>query len=292
MKRTIARSAIFLVILLIGIFSQPADAKQDWILDILNNPSRYWNTTVTIVGDILAVNPNPAGTTRGTYTVMDDSCPRNLAVQTRDLPQVGRQLRITGIVITDPNNANVPMIKELERSSPSFFSNKTYLLIAVVAALLILVIVFVILATRPKKAVETVRPPQRQTTYSQPIEATRLHTPSPTADKTSLYSSNVPNAKVIIEKGDDAGKEYSITNPITTIGRRGMRKNDVELTDDTVSKTQASIMYDPVADQFSIKNESTSNPTMINDQAITGLTPLKSNDTVKMGKTVFRFRRA
>jgi len=50
------------------VFAASAEAQETWIIDILGNPARYWNTTVTIVGQVQQVVPNPAGTTRGVYT--------------------------------------------------------------------------------------------------------------------------------------------------------------------------------------------------------------------------------
>jgi len=62
---------------------------------------------------------------RGTYTLLDDSCPNTITVRTKDLPPVGRAFSVSGVVLQDPNNANVPVIKELERADAGGLSAST-----------------------------------------------------------------------------------------------------------------------------------------------------------------------
>jgi predicted component of type VI protein secretion system len=75
-----------------------------------------------------------------------------------------------------------------------------------------------------------------------------------------------------------------------TIGRPGARKNDIELNDDTVSKQQASIYYDNTKKQFTIKNESTTNPTMVDKNVVTESAALENGSQIEMGKTVLKFK--
>ena len=72
------------------VLSVAASAEQVWINDILINPARYWNRTVTVVGQVQAVRANPEGTTRGFYTVLDDSCPNPITVRSNELPPLGK----------------------------------------------------------------------------------------------------------------------------------------------------------------------------------------------------------
>jgi len=66
---------------------------------------------------------------------------------------------------------------------------------------------------------------------------------------------------------------------------------DVELADDTVSKEQASIFYDNIKKTFTIRNESTTNPTLLNKNIITEAAELNHGDLIETGKTVFKFKR-
>lgn len=95
----------------------PAQARQAWIVDILANPARHWNRTVVLTGQVQNVVANPVGTTRRTYTFLDESCPNPITVRTNDLPPVGRTYTVTGIVIQDPTSA-APILKELSRAEP------------------------------------------------------------------------------------------------------------------------------------------------------------------------------
>ena len=106
----------FGVLGLVLLLPTAASAQQAWIADILANPSRHWNLKVTLVGQVQNAVANPAGTTRGTYTLLDDSGPTPITVRTTDLPPVGRTFSIVGIVLPDPVSG-APILKEVSRSS-------------------------------------------------------------------------------------------------------------------------------------------------------------------------------
>jgi hypothetical protein len=86
------------------------------IADILANPARHWNRTVTLVGEVQGAAANPAGTTRGTFTLLDDSSPTPMTVRSTDLPPVGRAFSVTGVVVQDPASG-APILKEISRGS-------------------------------------------------------------------------------------------------------------------------------------------------------------------------------
>jgi hypothetical protein len=272
-------------------------ADQEWIRDILERKDRYWNTTVTVIGQVAAVKADPEGTTRGTYQLRDESTKDLLTVATNDLPPVGRTYSVTGVILQSPENAAVPYLKEAKRSSPGLSSTIKLLLYGGGLLFLILLVVFIVLLLRPRAkgaAGVTIRPGVRPGAEVPDFDKTRkvspAGTPAPVSvpDKTQVYLSL--GADLIVEKGPDRGKEFSLHKQVTTIGRPGARKNDVELTDDTVSKEQASIFYDNVRKSFSIRNESTTNTTLVNKNIVTETTGLKNGDLIEMGKTVFRFK--
>ena len=282
------------------VFAASAAAQETWIVDILGNPARYWNTTVTVVGQVQTVTPNPAGTTRGTFTLLDESCPNPLTIRTNDLPPISRNFKVTGVIIQDAAQANVPVMKELSRSAPGMASTTLYLLIGAGVAFVVLLIIFIVLLTKPKKQAgiqETIRPGTRPMAVpSDPSKTTKIPAaPSPVAAAAGPAKTQVflrLDADIIIDKGPDQGKEFPLHQLVTTVGRPGSRKNDIELNDETVSKEQVSIYYDNVKKQFSVANESATNPTRINDQPISGPTVIENGALIEIGRTVLRFKKS
>jgi len=290
----------------------PAQAQQAWIVDILANPSRYWNRTVTLTGQVQNVTANPAGTTRGTYTLLDESCPNPITVRTSDLPPVGRTYAVTGVVMQDPTSGT-GYLKEMSRSEPGMSSLMLYSLIAAGIVFLGLLVLFIVMLLRPKRTVvtpaqapvvetirpklqDTIRPAARPVAPPPPVvpppdttKTTKIP-PAPVPDKTQVFTSL--GADLVVEKGPDKGREFTLHLPVTTLGRAGGRHNDVEVVDETVSKDQASIYYDTTTKQFSIANESATNPTKVNGQVISGPTSLDHGAIIEMGRTVVRFRKA
>lgn len=288
---------IFLTMLcLVLALSAPAQAKDEWINDILIAPARYWNMQVTLIGEVQNVNANPAGTTRGTYTLLDDSCPNTIVVRTKDLPPVGRAFRVTGIVMQDPANAAVPVIKELERAGAGGFSGQTRtLLIALGVLMALLVIVFLVLLLKPKKSASAqpgaqavITPQSRREGPKGPAPTIFVPRGAPHGGETQLLLN--PIAELSVEQGSDRGKVFTVTTNTCTIGRSGTRINDVQLSDPTVSKEQASLYYDAGSGKLSILNESAKNPTRVNGVVVEGTAPLKGNDLIEMGKTALRIK--
>ena len=286
------------ILTLICITAVQAAADQEWIRDILERKDRYWNTEITVAGQVVSVKADPEGTTRGTFQLRDESTKDTLTVATDDLPPVGKTYAVKGMVLQAPENASVPYLKEAKRTSPGLSAMMRLLLYAGILLFLVLLIVFLVLLLRPKSkgaAAATVRPGIRPGAGEPALDKTRKISPAgpaapaPAPDKTQVYVSL--GADLIVEKGPERGKEFTLHKQVTTIGRPGARKNDVELADDTVSKEQASIFYDNIKQTFTIRNESTTNPTLLNKNIITEAAELHDGDLIETGKTVFKFRR-
>lgn len=90
-------------------------ATQALIADIFANPARFWNRSVTLVGDVQSATANPAGTTRGIYTLLDDSSTTPITVRSTDLPPLGRTFSVVGTVTQDPASGQ-PILKETKRT--------------------------------------------------------------------------------------------------------------------------------------------------------------------------------
>ena len=297
MKKNIFRASMAFLFLTLFI-SINALADEVLINDILINPARYWNIQVTLVGEVQGVNADPAGTTRGTYTLLDDSCPNPIIIRTKDLPLVGHAFSVTGLVLQDPNHTNVPVIKELERADAGEYSTSTRNLLFVLGAiLLILVMIFVVLLLKPKKsAVLKPKPESEIKPEVQPEtpkgEGANLTVafpmPAVQGEETQLLQNRL--AELLVEQGSDKGKIFIVIKNTSTIGRSGTRFNDIVLTDSTISKEQASLHFDPVNGCFSIVNESAKNPTKVNGVIASQQVLLSGGELIEMGKTILRFK--
>jgi hypothetical protein len=297
MKKSTFRAGMVLLFMMSAL-NIHAQAKDELINDILINPARYWNMQVTVVGEVQNVTSDPAGTTRGTYTLLDDSCPNTITVRTKDLPPVGRAFRVTGLVLQLVNQANVPVIKELERTDASEFSASTRnLLLGLGAVLLILIIIFVTLLLKPKKnaaarsmsdAESEPEAKHAERKKAEILPTVAVPMPGPQGDETQLLLN--PMAELLVEQGSDKGRIFTVSKNVSTIGRSGTRFNDFVLIDNTVSKEQASLHFDPVSGRFSIVNESAKNPTKVNGIVASQHVLLNGGELIEMGKTAIRFK--
>lgn len=293
--------AIFVLLATAAVSAQvPTTSDQVWVSDIRANPARFWNTTVTVVGQVLDVTANPAGTTRGTYTLLDDSTDVPLVIRTRDLPPVGREYMVVGVVVQNPAQANEPILDELNRDAPGMSSMMQYLLIGAAVLFGGLLIVLLVLLFRPQKAPSPAAAPRT-------VAATQPPAPAPaSADQTRKVVASAPpapaiddatkvfmslGAEISVEKGPDQGGVFALHKQVTSLGRPGARKNDVELSDDTVSKEQASVFFDAKTRSFTLKNESSTNPTLVNDQLVADQVALEGDAVIQMGSTTLRFRK-
>jgi hypothetical protein len=84
-----------------------------------------------------------------------------------------------------------------------------------------------------------------------------------------------------VKIGPERGRIYEIKHGVS-IGRR---EGQIRLNDDKVSKRHATLTIEE--DQFVIWDLATSNGTYVNGTKIRAATPLKENDQVKIGSTLF-----
>ncbi|MCX6559129.1 MAG: FHA domain-containing protein [Candidatus Aminicenantes bacterium] len=271
------------------IFAASAFAQDIYVLDLLNRPERFLNTSVTVVGQVQALQTGSGGGPRGTYTIVDDSTPSPLTIRTEKLPKIGKVYRITGTLLADPARANAPTLKE-EKRSPLGSSLTSSVLIAAGAALAVLFVILVILWLKPRRRAESapsVRPvgPDMSKTIRVPPPP-----PAESADggKTQVYRNL--GAALILESGPDKGREYPLHLMKTLIGRPGGRLNDIEIADRTVSKEQAALHYDTATKEFTLVNESATNPTLLDGAELSGPTVLKAGAAISVGKVVLRFK--
>jgi hypothetical protein len=290
----------------------PASFAQNWIADIRAVPQRHVNREVTVEGQVMAATPNPPGTTRGAYLLVDDSDPNGIAIRTRDLPPPGREYSVTGTVIQDPQTGAF-MIDEISRSP---IGRPAWLFPALIAlGVVVLLLAWALVRTMRKPAAAgpsygyaapsgspgggagavapTVRPAVSVPTATAPtaaapgsrVEATEV---LDSGQKTEVFRSL--GVLVRITEGPDAGKTFPIGKPLMLIGRRGRRNNDITLADTSISREQARISYNEESGSFTLVNESETNPTRVDGMTIDAK-ELTEGARIEMGRTVFVLER-
>ena len=93
-----------------------AGQQRQLIVDLLTTPQKFWNTTVVVRGHVRSVTANPPGTNRGTY-VFRDSSDSDITIATGELPPIGQEFSVTGVVTQETPDATVPFLREVSRSS-------------------------------------------------------------------------------------------------------------------------------------------------------------------------------
>jgi len=287
----------------------PASFAQDqnWIADIRAVPQRHLNREVTVEGQVMVATPNPPGTTRGAYMLVDDSDPNGIPIRTRDLPPPGREYSVTGTVIQDPQTGEF-MIDEISRAP---IGRPTWLIPAVIALGVVVLLLGWALVRALRKparpglaggpsyayaggtglpggggsAAPTVRPPSAT---SAPTAAA----PSPRVEATEVVDRGGETevfrslgAAFRVMEGPDTGKTYPLGKPIVTIGRRGRRSNDITLSDTSISREQARLSYNEESKVFTLINESKTNPTRVDGVTIDAR-ELSEGARIEMGRTV------
>jgi hypothetical protein len=133
------------------------------------------------------------------------------------------------------------------------------------------------------RGVPTQAVPQPTRAVPQPTQAV----PPPAGKATEVFMEL--HAELTVTDGPDRDKCFNLTKPAINIGRSGGRLNEVTLSDSTVSREHARILYSSRDKTFQLINESATNPARLNgnpvDKAI-----LKDSDTIQLGATILRFK--
>jgi len=300
-------SRMLLVLAGLALIGNDRLLAQDWISDIKAVPQRHVNREVTVVGQVMAVTPNPPGTTRGTYTLVDDSDPAGIEVRTRDLPAPGLEFEVTGTAIQDPATATF-LIDEISRT-PAGRPGWLWPVIALVGLVVIGLLWMLVKALRqpavaaappggavpptvrpgpsPRAEAPTARPGPPPSARKKADDETEVVRPG--SDATEVYRSLGVALK--ITGGPDAGKEFPIGKPTTLVGREGRRKNDITLSDKSISREQAKLVYNDQTKTFTLINESETNPTIV-DGVTVDARELTDGATIEMGKTTATLERS
>lgn len=119
-----------------------------------------------------------------------------------------------------------------------------------------------------------------------PVDETRP-APGPAVSETVLERPPEARAWLVAKEGEGAGQWYPISEELA-IGRD--RENNVVLVEPKVSRFHAKIRLEKNEqgeEQFVAWDLASKNGTFVNDQRIRAPTPLKENDTIRVGTTTF-----
>jgi hypothetical protein len=186
----------------------------------------------------------------------------------------------------------------------------TSLLIGIIGLAAVIVIALIVIVLRPKRPAAPVR-----TSYAPPLATStpphiRPPTPPPSTANRAASASAPPRSvatqvvpppapkateiyfdlgmDLVSTDGPDRGKRFPLTKPTTTLGRSGARQNDITLSDGTVSREHAKVIYSTTDKTFRLINESATNPARLNGNPIDAV-GIKDGDTIQIGSTILKF---
>jgi hypothetical protein len=182
------------------------------------------------------------------------------------------------------------------------------LIIGIVGLAALIVIVVVVMVMRPKKPapapassyarpVTTAAPPPIRPPAPPPPTSGRTVNAAPRSAATQVVPPPAPKAtevyfdlgmELAVTDGPDRGKRFPITKLSITLGRSGARQNDVTLSDGTVSREHAKIIYASAEKTFRLINESTTNPARLNGNPIDAAV-IKEGDIIQIGSSIMKF---
>jgi Inner membrane component of T3SS, cytoplasmic domain len=288
---------VFSALAAVVVVAAPAAAQQQvWTADIAAAPQRFWNREVILQGEVTEVQPNPPETARGTYLLIDDSDPGGILVRTKNLPAPGKYFRVRGRVIQNPENAAQPLLQEVSRNTPA----PGWLLPLIILSGAVAVVLIVAITWTVLHGAQPGRIGARSSVAALPIPVTgpignsdshpeTVRVPAVRDDdKTRLFRRF--GARLEVLEGPDAGKKFVIGTSPLLLGRAGARRNDVVLSDPTVSRSQARILFDEGKRAFTLVNESPTNSTAVEDEEVNE-SSLSDGDRISMGSSVLVFRR-
>jgi hypothetical protein len=273
---------ILICVCLVVVFVPIALFAQEDILisDILQNPNRFLNKTVTITGRVDTSYP-PQGTTPGYYMLVDDSL-QSIPVSTFTPPGPGSEITVKGVVMIEESTGQ-PYIQE-----EKIVSGSPLLIYAIIAGIvvLVLIILLVIILRRPTPA----RQPALATSPASRGAAPRTEKLSE-AEARALAgrpkTEKIPGkpAQLTVLSGEKKGEDIFLVTDNTI----GSDKGNIRLKDRGVSGEHARINF--VGGKYILTNVSLTNPTMVNGKAVEGDHELKDKDEILMGtvKAVFNF---
>ncbi len=267
---------IWLVLVLLPI---AAFAQDDILIsDILQNPARFLNKTVTITGRVDTSFP-PQGTMPGYYILVDDSL-ESIPVSTFTPPGPGSEVTVKGIVMIEEATGQ-PFIQE-----EKLLSGSPLLIYAIIAGIvvLILIIVLVMILRRPASSTKPALGPGPGAKAAPP-RTEKLSESEARSLAGRPKTEKIPSkpAQLTVLTGEKKGEDiFLVADNII-----GSEKGNIRFKDRGVSGEHARINF--VGSKYILTNVSLTNPTMVNGRAVEGDHELKDKDEILMGTVKLKF---
>ncbi len=248
------------------------------ISDILQNPARFLNKTVTITGRVDTSYP-PQGTTPGYYMLVDDSL-ESIPVSTFTPPGPGSQITVEGVVLIDEATGQ-PYIQEKK-----IVSGSPLLIYAIIAGIvvLVLIIILVMILRRPSRAAAPALG-AAPTPKAAPPRTEKLSEAEARALAGRPKTEKIPGkpAQLTVLTGEKKGEDIFLVAENTI----GSEKGNIRFKDRGVSGEHARINF--VGNKYILTNVSLTNPTIVNGKAVEGDHELKDKDEILMGTVKVKF---
>jgi hypothetical protein len=271
---------MLICITLLAVLAPTAFSAEETVLisDILQNPSRFLNTTVVVTGRVENSYP-PQGVEPGHYILVDESL-QGIPVTSFNPPGPGSQITVEGIVQIWEETGEVYIKETKVVSGPSFLIWAIIIGIVVLVLIIILVIVLRRPAPAPQPALATAPGAKGAAPRTEKLSEAeaRALAGRPKTEK-------IPGkpAQLAILAGEKKGEDiFLVTENVI-----GSDKGNIRFKDRGVSGEHARINF--VGNKYIMTNVSLTNPTMVNGKAIEGDYELKNNDEILMGTVKAKF---
>ncbi len=269
------RKACFsLIVILVFAYFSSITSAETRINDIT---LEHESQVVKLKGKVIATEPKDPDLPdlEGTYTLKDEYS-GSIKVWTEKLPNAGEYVTIKGTVAVDQDG--MLMIRQQPPSLVDLYLK--YVVIVAVAAVVILLVVLIILTGRSKQV-----EPVSVIPGVQPEAAKSETTPASAAGPTEKLIE--PRAAMLITEGAYAGKTYNITKADIVIGRGD--ECDIQLPESDTSVSRQHVRIKHANKQYTMINESETNPAKINGEAIASKV-LEDGDEIQLGNTKIQFK--
>lgn len=300
------RSLVPLVLMVV--LGACAPDPDTWIEEIEASPERFWNTTVVLEGRVVEAVPEPQGTREGYYHLVDESTPQGLMVRSDELPSPGEDVTVSGLIQQEPGETGRTILRENSRYANHdprlmWTGGAATLLGAVLLGILILSLVRSGTTRSRRRPGFAGGGPWAGGGGDRPEPEWAMATAqgsggeaaTATADRTRTFDDATKTFDLYgflkVRSGPDAPAEFPLGGTPVLIGRAGGRQNQVELSDETVSREQARLLKDRENGRVLLINESATNRTKVNGSEVDSV-ELSPGDEVRMGATVMEFRQS
>ena len=258
----VGHATLLPALVMVGCSLGQPDIPAVFTAQVASDPITYLGRPIKLEGTVAGTEPGPPPS----YQLVDASG-GTLTVRTARLPEVGANVRLYGQVAQAPENVLVPVIIEAKRADPGRPSLLSFAILVVVGSFFLMVLAIELIGQvhQMPRSVRPTTPPSEP-----PLEPEEVE-PRDFGEDDQLFFR--------VLSGIDKGREYTVKRRRAYIGRGSSRRNDVELSDPTVSRRQAVVAWSGKRKEVVLINEADTNPSTLRGRS-------RSDDTVRHGDVI------